>query len=126
MSALQVWHFGCIGEAGHYLRKPDGSSGNVRTDQPWGFKIDTRLCPQPESGDGKTAEHHKDGWTAVAFWDYSGDSRPGSNSVFLVHAEATTEQVLEAARVQWPHLFARRGFPLAAHPDAPLPSATQP
>ena len=114
-SPLEVWSFGCIGEPGHYLRRPDGRHEWDAKAQPWGWTIDGGLCEGNKCGpiDGKTWEHHKDGWTAVAMWDRSGDSRGASCTVFLVHAEATTPQIIEAARIQWPQLFSRRGFPLA-------------
>lgn len=114
-SPLEVWSFGCIGEPGHYLRRPNGRHEWNEKAQPWGWKLDGGLCEGNPCGplDGKTWEHHKDGWTAVALWDRSGDSRGASCTVFLVHAEATTEQIIAAARIQWPQIFNRRGFPLA-------------
>lgn len=113
-SPLRVWFFGCFGAPGHYLRRPDGHTEWAAGAQPWGWTIDGGLCGGDKyaTPDGKTYEHHKDGWTAVAFWDQSGDSRPASNTVFLVNAEATTAEVIAAAREQWPLLFQRRGFPL--------------
>lgn len=113
---LEVWFFGCIGEPGHYLHRPDGRIEWTRV-HPWGSKIDGGLCGGNKYNipDGVTYEHHKDGWTAVALWDRSGDSRPASNSVFLVWANASTAEILSAARQQWPQVFTRPKFPVIAH-----------
>lgn len=111
---LDVWFFGCLGEPGHYLRRSPGAQTewNERA-QPWGWKLDSGLCEgnQFQRDAGKTWTHQKDGWTAVSFWDQSGDRRGNSNSTFLVHALVTGAEVLAAARLQWPQVFNRPGFP---------------
>lgn len=112
---MTVWFFGCLGEPGHYLRGADKRIEWNRV-HPWGNKIDGGLCegPKYQRADGKMWEHHKDGWTAVAFWDQSGDDRGASNTAFLVHAEVTADELIAAARLQWPEVFARPGFPIRA------------
>lgn len=114
LSKLEVWCFGCIGNPGHFLWLPRTRLHIDLKRQPWGDSIDGLLCQPPsfQRADTKPWTHHKDGWTAVAFWDQSGDRRPGSCTVFLVKAEATTEEVLTAAKQQWRDVWNRRGFPL--------------
>lgn len=114
-SPLDVWCFGCIGQPGHYLRRPNRRLCFDGKAQPWGWDLDGGLCEgeKRQRTDGTTWEHHKDGWSAVAFWDQSGDERGASCTVFLVQAEASRDQILEAARIQWPEVWNRPGFPLA-------------
>jgi hypothetical protein len=110
----EVYYFGCWGnEAGHYLH---GSNGRLRwRDEesltPWGMKCDGVLCPYGTNGpQGVVAHHHKDGWTAIAFWDRSIDSRPGSNSVFFIHAEVTAEEAWRLAQEKFPQVCGRFKF----------------
>lgn len=62
---------------------------------------------QPE---GRALLHHRDGWTAVAFWDRTGDSRPGSNTAFLLDEVLDFDAAVDAARQAYPHVFARFTF----------------
>lgn len=116
----EVWYHGCDGRPGHDLHS---KKRMVRhSEQPWGLSLDSGLlvssdeyygCDSTPRGEYKVAQ--KDGWTAVAFWDRSGgDTRPGCNSVFLVHAIVTGEELLSLARSQWPEIFSRRNFPIKA------------
>lgn len=117
-----VWFFGCIGDSGHYLWSPVSrghDSKTLRSVIPWGDGLDGGLCPgaydrrfpkmpqrdyQPE---GYAAVSYRGGWTALAWWDRSVDSRPGSNAAVLVHELATASELLERARVVWPEVFSR-------------------
>lgn len=123
---LPVLYFGCIGAGrGHNLFKSE--NGHPRYQHfystPWGRDIDTGLCPKPEpkQPDGVLCYRVKDGWSAIAFWDRSGDQRPGSNTVFLVNAFVPALELLELARRQWPDVFKRENFPLNNRLGQPLP-----
>ncbi len=112
---IEVLCFGCIGVAGHYLR---GSvKRNWRNEEtPWGDKLDGGLLTDnyykcDSTVTGLCSEHHLNGWTAISFWDRSGDSRGGSNTSFLCHAQITAAELLALAREQWPQVFSRPGFP---------------
>lgn len=105
-----VLYFGCRGEAGHYfhrlnqfesLEPPEGF--------PWGLTVDGRLQPpvqrEPRGGytgagfrNGDAVRHVKDGWTAVAYWDRTVDSRPGSCSVLICRGVFTTPEVVARVR----------------------------
>ena len=46
----------------------------------------------------------------LAYWDRSQDGRPGSNSAFAAEGEHTLEDLLAAAKEQWPWVFERQKF----------------
>lgn len=125
MPRMNIYYFGCVDRAGHYLFTPRGEVDYARIrSTPWPGGVDGVLCPaahpwrdnQPE---GVAKLHHKDGWTALAFWDRSVDRRPNSNSVFLVDATLTFEQMVVEATANFPKVFARFGFPIVnVSPDS--------
>jgi hypothetical protein len=122
--APKVFYFGSTGD-GHHLIDKDGDKfyGASKVFTPWGSYPDGTLCPeglvlrnlgeksnaQPE---GKALLHHKDGWTAVGFWDRSGDTRWNSNSNFLVRGTYTFDEMLALAKTQFPGIFAVIKFPI--------------
>lgn len=106
-----VLYFGWVSGGGHFLRSKNYPYPKYDS-TPWGNQIDSGLAPRPDIVDGKISEHHKDGWTAIAFWDRSGDRRPNSNTAFFVPCTMTTSELLEWARKQWPDVFGRNGFPV--------------
>lgn len=79
---------------------------------PWGSYPDGTLVPTTTYENGLALLHHKDGWTALAFHDQSGDTRPGSHSTFLVRGTYTFDEMLALAKAQWSGVFARMGFPV--------------
>lgn len=56
---------------------------------------------------GKAAIHHKDGWTALAIHDFTVDSRPNSNSVFLFKDALDFQGIVLAAREAFPKIMRR-------------------
>ncbi len=126
---MSAFYFGCARgvwghrEAGHYFYAPGGRSAReAEAVNPWGH-VDGKLAPReyegrsaPECPQGVAALHHKDGWTALAFWDRTGDSRGNSNSTFLFDATLTFEEALAAARENFPALFERFTFDIVARP----------
>lgn len=123
---MRVFYFGCITDAGHCLY--EAGAGHITQavrfpgNNPWGVNIDTGLCPGVKDRHGFTdtvrsvqteglAEvHHKDGYTALAFWDRTGDSRPGSNSVFLAEGTHDFAKMIEIAKRHFPTVFLRFKF----------------
>lgn len=96
---------------GHDLHSKEGQA-DIYKDTPWGVHLDGGLLKAlPDFTYGYWIEAHVDDWTAVAFWDRSGDSRPGSNSAFIVHDNVDGNQLFKMAREQWPEVFSRSGFP---------------
>jgi hypothetical protein len=121
--APKVFYFGYNG-SGHYLVDKDGDKFSSTTEfSPWGSRPDGTLCPEGlvlrklEEGsgmqpEGKALLHHKDGWTALGFWDRSGDTRLNSNSNFLVRGTYTFDEMLALAKEQFHDVFARIKFPI--------------
>lgn len=73
------------------------------------LKIDSGLCPK-ETKEGAAKLTYAEGLTFLAFWDYSGDSRPGSNSVFVTFGRLSFDQMLTVAKLLFPKIFARFTF----------------
>lgn len=115
---VEVMFFGCLGQPGHYLQSK--RSNRFRTDHlPWGDSIDGGLLPKDgnKRQDGKFVFVKERGFSCVSFWDQSGDSRPASNSAFIVQAEEiTADELFGLARQQWPEVFRRPNFPFALTP----------
>lgn len=94
---MNIYYFGCWGRVGHHLWTPAATFAK-HVEHPWGhggLGLDGELAPgfrdprrshhvdEREQVEGAAALVHKDGWTALAFWDRSADRRFGSNSTFL-------------------------------------------
>ena len=117
-----IYYFGCgIGHKGHYLWGPNMRS--AKRDEPgggmpWGqgfnpnglTHLDTGLCSK-ERGEkhrnGCWKLTHKGGWTAWAFWDCSGDSRPNSHSTFIAPGKITADGMKALAQEHFPKVMKR-------------------
>lgn len=71
--------------------------------------IDGGFCPETRE-QGKALLTHSDGKTILAFWDYSGDSRPGSNSNFIENGTLSFAEMLALAKAEFPSIFHRFDF----------------
>lgn len=109
------YYFGCIGGSGHYMFHASGSPRLSYFQQPW-QKLDGGLQPTGQQVQGPALLHHKDGWTALCFWDRSVDGRPGSNSNFLSTGNHTFEEMIELAKKYFPMVMARFNFSIVLHP----------
>ncbi len=109
-----MYYFGCSREPGHFLWEDDAGfmHSKLRYDKlPWGYKIDSSLCTgHSGSEEGRASLHHKDGWTAVAFWDRSVDSRPGSNSAFICDEEIDYDEMIRRSKETFPKIWERFNF----------------
>jgi hypothetical protein len=108
--APKVFYFGCL-DNGHHLYDADGEMMYRQIETPWGEHPDGVLCPDERLGQlqGKALLHQKDGWTAIGFWDRTGDSRPGSNSAFMVRGTFTFDEICRLAAAQFPTVWHRIG-----------------
>ncbi len=113
---MKVAVFGCIGQPGHVWH-PWDVRAHLRGRCPWPCPDGTLAPTLPaglrdrrEAPQGVAALHHKDGWTALSFWDRSGDHRGGSNTTFVVDETLDFDAMLSRAQADWPALFARFGF----------------
>ena len=110
---MRVFYFGCIDVAGHYMHASSPprnleerrAVSQLTHSNPWGLNIDGGLCPRR----GGALVHHKDGWTALAFEDFTVDSRPGSNSVFLAEGTYDFDEMARIAEEYFPAVWARCG-----------------
>lgn len=124
-NAVKVFYFGCIGDSGHYLF--DGEDSPYGDRVPW-KQYDTvtpfvgndfdgqrftpgRLVRDRWEGWPQTQSvyklTHEAGWTMLGCWDRSVDTRPGSNSTFIIEGTHDFSAALEQARTAFPKTFAR-------------------
>lgn len=131
---MKVLYFGCWGRVGHHLWTPQREMlryhDRLPSDRtPWDGQLDGGLPPRPdgphsEAPNGQAALHQKDGWTALAFWDNSVDTRGNSHSTFLFEGTCDFDAALASAREQFPTIFARYKFdvgPLVPDETARVP-----
>lgn len=122
---MKVYYFGCWTTIGHFLWTPNADSVPLSA-VPWGNAVDTGLCPGKrdrrgevacdDQWEGHAALHHLDGWTALAFWDRSVDTRHGSNSVFIAEGTLSLADMIVVARDAFPALMARFTFVVRVDP----------
>lgn len=112
---MKVFYFGCWERPGHFMR----ASGKLRYSReesdftynnPWGYHIDGGLCPDGPEVQGRALIHHKDGWTAMSYWDRSIDGRGKCNSNFLAEGTLDFAQMLEIAKTHFPSVISRAKF----------------
>lgn len=125
---MTIYYFGCgPHNAGHYYWSSDGSS-TARDIGPWGFTVDGGLQPRigpdqrkrpdqsdyrAEAEEGLCVLHRKDGWTCVAWWDRSRDTRGKSCSALLMKGDSVSfTQMINFGRDAFPWVFARMKFVL--------------
>ena len=119
---MRVLYFGAIDRPGHYLhegRKVIWSDNNI----PWREgELDGKLCvgvrdtsygwtaDRKDQVEGRAKLTHKDGWTALAFWDRSVDHRYNSNSTFVIEGTHNAADAIALARDAYPWIWERFGF----------------
>ena len=109
-SQTRVLYFGCIGQPGHFMHVAPGRRDyNAAT--PWGSTPDGTLCPDGERQvEGIAVLHHKNGWTALSFWDRSVDKRGGCNSNFFADQVLSFDEMVALARERFPQVWSRFPF----------------
>jgi hypothetical protein len=121
-----MFYFGPWDRAGHYLFDERGASVRQRpADFPWDEDsatngIDCQLQPgcSRRDGDNRHGEeiqgrallHHKNGWTAISFWDRSVDTRGGCNSTYFAKGTFTFDQMVEMAKRRFAERWSRMKF----------------
>lgn len=114
-----VYYFGAWGAPGHYLWSPSGRIVlRVHAQLPWA-SIDGALAGDPtlrrslgywsenNQPEGVARLHHLGGWTALAFWDRSGDHRTGSNSVLFARGLHTAAEMAALFEQHFPAVWQR-------------------
>lgn len=72
---------------------------------------------RPEAAQGQAALVRVNGWTVLAYWDRSGDSRPNSNSAFAAKGDHSFDDMIAAAEDQYPWVFERQTFDVVLAPS---------
>lgn len=129
---MRIIYFGCIEHSGH-------SAWEFWTDQPAGYaqprpvlytdvcdllgmSVDATLAPSwPKYRQGAASLHHIRGWTVLAWWDMTVDSRPASNSALLAEGMLDMPAMLGLLHVAFPTVSSRQ--PLS-HPITLCPSSS--
>jgi hypothetical protein len=127
---IRAYYFGYHHHSGHTFR----GVGNRFVDHteirllPWqAADIDGNLQPgstprgnwrspevQPE---GVALIHHKDGWTALSFWDRSGDGRSNSNTTFIAHGDHDFDAMVAIVKEHFPAIWQRFTFEVVEHEE---------
>lgn len=124
-----AFYFGTFKRAGHYLWDEwmdtvrwsgTGEGFRYHWPGPW-RKLDGEL--NPNRNEGEAALHHKDGWTALAFANYTDDRRGNSNSAFFFKEILDFEAAVAMAHERFPRVVRRFEFDL--FPTQPQTPGTQ-
>lgn len=108
-------------ERGHFLFSPSGTHvfSDHQAQLPQRLQdhhLDSGYCrgvrsrrnpPDKEQVQGLARLHRVEGWTLIAFWDRSGDSRFASNSALLVFGEHTFEEMVGIFEKSYPKQWSR-------------------
>jgi hypothetical protein len=130
-------YFGCWNTAGHYLVGPGGSRSGLPNAEAYELNhVDGQFAPKrdrlgnlcweaqvteqedrsrywqlrsaEELPQGQFLRHRRGKWSLIQWWDRNqGDTRGACNSTILLEGEHTSEEVLAAGRVNFPHVFER-------------------
>lgn len=122
MGTYRAFYFGCWGDTGHFLWNSRKQSFHRYSDGlPNDFPVEPTLLdgtfipPKAPKIEGLAHFSYVNGWSLIAFPDYSVDSRPGSNSVFLVSGQRSFEQTLALSKKSFPEIFNRFKFEIVLH-----------
>lgn len=116
---FKMFYFGCSVGAGHYMfcstpartLEERRHLSDFTKRNPWGYGVDGGLCPKgKDQVEGRALVHHRDGWTAISFWDRSVDDRFGCSSTFLAEGEFTFGEMCALAAKLWPTIWTRYKF----------------
>jgi len=108
----KAFYFGCYETTGHFLYNTDLHSCCSHNQFPWVDQIDSLLCPfgKHKHVEGSAKLHWLMGWTALAFWDNSVDSRDNSNSVFLCDGRHSFISMIVISSKIFPKIWDRFNF----------------
>jgi len=120
MSDVRAFYFGCAkaADAGHFVFAEDPGIGMPRRrlsarefipDLPASMEhVDCQFTPRVNRRQGCAALANRDGWTILAWHDYTGDSRPGSNSVLVAEGEHDFAAMMGLLAKRFPSVLARQ------------------
>ncbi len=115
MSEPRMFYFGPWSSPGHFVFCEDGRTADevARGIIPWHpGQMDGPLQPHTDSyeQEGLALIHHRDGWTALAFWDRSIDTRHGCNSTYLAKGDFTFTEMVEMAKERFAERWNKMKF----------------
>jgi hypothetical protein len=114
-----MYYFGCWQEAGHYLRTPDGRTGEYALPHDFPFRVHTLdggfLPPKLPETEGRATLFHINGWTVMTFWDRSVDKRGACNSSFVFRGKLTFAEACALAADKFPSVWNRFQFPVTEY-----------
>lgn len=113
-------YWGCreVERAGHFVHAVTPTAdGSRHSHDEWtrklGRALDGGFAPKVQR-QGAAALAEVNGFTVLAWHDYTGDSRPGSNSAIVVEGSHTLAEMLELLAKNWPDVAARQRTPWLA------------
>ena len=106
----RLFYFGKIRVPGHYWFK-EGEVSMPYAEKP-AFAIDMEHTPEKDLDQGSAREVVLEDCLIVAWHDYTGDSRPNSNSALVGFEYHSREDMLEDAKTMFPSVMARQPGPL--------------
>ena len=108
----RVYFFGCVSTPGHYLWGADGREQYPlfrHFSDALGVSLDTGVLKEAGIPDipGRACFLQRGGYSLVCWWDRSGDTRPGSNSAFIVEGDHSADEVLRLGVKFFPRIAPR-------------------
>lgn len=119
----KLFYFGCRGQKGHFFYGGPGPYCDSITGEFPGLNYNILRVIDGTFTPGFT---HKQGIyqvaeigpvKIVAWWDYSVDSRPGSNSNLIGSGYANAEEMIDAAFKKFPDVMNRQSRPIPLTPN---------
>lgn len=121
---MRMFYFGPWDRAGHHLCDENGySAWKSESIIPWTVgELDGGLQPHKPnckkgnycgctSGpEGVALIHHKDGWTALSFWDRSVDERGACNSTYIAEGTHSFADMVEMASRRFHYRWNKMDF----------------
>ncbi|WP_437309959.1 hypothetical protein [Sorangium sp. So ce388] len=97
--------------------------GSLAGDPALADRHDPRHWATENQPEGLVRLHHRGGWTAISFWDRSGDSRYGSSSTLVASGTHTAREMVALLQRAFPAIWERitRRFELVLPVEAPRP-----
>lgn len=114
------YYFGCLDQAGHFLRGTSSKINYYENDLPW-KQIDGGLLAsmdEPDEATGRVravlGKRGERWWWAFVWWDRSVDRRGGSNSGLYVSGFGPDDRDAAFAHAceKWPAVVGRQLYPL--------------
>lgn len=109
---MRVYFFGHRGVAssGHNLYGAQLQPPDIDYDAAYHLigALDQGFAPKSTRAQGAANLVEVRGWTVLAWWDYTGDKRPGSNSALIVEGCHSFDDVLHVMAEAFPTVYRRQ------------------